>query len=144
MLKIKVTEKSGASIEYMSEQMLDLSKFGHGRPERWQREYREFDPAPGVEPYDRADVIAEEDRPHPTIENEVEHWVKLKADYSVEVEDVTYAHELAQCMAKRKAEYPTAEQFLNAFFDGGQAELDALQALRLEIKSKYPKPAQPE
>jgi hypothetical protein len=140
MLKIKVTEKSGASIEYLSEQMLDLSKFGHGRPERWQKEYREFDLAPGVEPYDRADVIAEEDRPSPVDPETLEHWVKLKADYSVEVEDVTYAHELAQCIANRKAEYPTPEQFLNAFFDGGQSELDALHAQRLEIKAKHPKP----
>lgn len=34
MLKIKVTEKSGAWIEYQSETMIDPSQMGHGQPER--------------------------------------------------------------------------------------------------------------
>lgn len=64
----------------------------------------------------------------------------LPAEYTVEIEDITAQYELEQCIAKRVAEYPSAADFLNAFFDGGQAALDALQAKRLEIKAKYPKP----
>lgn len=140
MLKIKVTEKSGASLEYLSETLLDMSKFGHGRPERWQKEYKQFDPEPGVEAYDPADVIAEEDRPSPVDPSQLEHWVKLRADYTVEVQDITVEWETSEAIRKRKAEYPSPEDFMNAFFDGGQSALDDLQALRLVIKAKYPKP----
>jgi hypothetical protein len=66
--------------------------------------------------------------------------VMLPADYTIEVEDITAQHQLSQIIASRRAEYPTAEEFLNAFFDGGQSALDDLQALRLAVKAKYPKP----
>lgn len=66
--------------------------------------------------------------------------VILPAEYTIEIEDITAQHALAECISKRVAEYPTAADFLNAFFDGGQAALDALQAKRLAIKAKYPKP----
>lgn len=94
MLKIKVTEKSGASIEYQSETMIDPSKMGHGSPE----------------------------------------------DYTIEVEDISHEHAMAQCLAARKAAYPSPEEFMNAFFDGGQDSLNALQLKRLEIKAAHPKP----
>lgn len=64
----------------------------------------------------------------------------LPAEYTIEIEDITAQYELEQVIAKRKAEYPTPEEFLNAYFDGGQTAVDALQAKRLEIKTKYPKP----
>lgn len=35
---------------------------------------------------------------------------------------------------------PSAEEFLNAYFDGGQAALDARQAASLAVKAKYLKP----
>jgi hypothetical protein len=139
MLKIKVTEKSGASIEYQMESVPDLSAFGHGRPERWQREYSRWEPKPGVEAYDKADVIKEEDRPNP-VTGDLERWVKLKADYTVEITDITQEHALKECISSRLKEYPSASDFLNAFFDEGDAGLERLKALRLEIKAKYPKP----
>lgn len=37
---------------------------------------------------------------------------------------------------KRRAEYPTAEEFMDAYFDGG---LDSLKEKRMKIKKKYPK-----
>lgn len=37
----------------------------------------------------------------------------------------------------RKAEYPSIEECIHAILDG---ELDDLQAIRAEIKAKYPKP----
>lgn len=66
--------------------------------------------------------------------------VKLKAEYSVEIVDISAQVALENCMAARKAEYPTAEDFLNAFFDGGEAALTALQAKRLLVKQRHPKP----
>lgn len=63
-------------------------------------------------------------------------------EYTVEVIDVTYEHELAECIAKRVAEYPTIGDYLNAVFDGSPS-LEDLEALRLAIKAKYPKPVQP-
>lgn len=66
--------------------------------------------------------------------------VILPAEYTIEIEDITAQYALAECISKRVSEYPTAADFLNAFFDGGQPALDALQAKRLAIKAKYPKP----
>lgn len=65
--------------------------------------------------------------------------VMLPAEYTISIEDITEQHNLQQIIAKRKAEYPSAEEFMNAFFDGGDEALAALQAKRLEIKAKYPK-----
>lgn len=60
--------------------------------------------------------------------------------YTVEIVDVTEEHQLSETIKKRKSEYPSAEDFLNAFFDGGDEALEALRQKRLEIKAKYPKP----
>lgn len=108
-----------------------------GRPERWQPE-KNGDSAPGIPDYDLADVIDSEDRPD--ADGSLIHWVKLKADYEIEIIDITYEHDLDECIKNRIAEYPRPEDFMNAFFDGGQEALDELHALRLTIKAKYPKP----
>jgi hypothetical protein len=118
-----------------------------GKPERW---VLHKDEAASLEAYDEADVLEEkvEEVPHSLVVSEdgqsqivqSQKWVKLKAEYTVEIEDITAQHALAEVIAKRVAEYPSAEEFLNAYFDGGQAALDALQAARLAVKAKYPKP----
>lgn len=111
---------------------------------------------PMSEVYDEADVLEEVDvvmSPEiPAVMNDageivqeaipavVKKHVKLRAQYTVEIVDVTAEHELAQVIAARKAEYPSPEEFMNAYFDGGEAALDALRASRLSIKAKYPKP----
>lgn len=64
----------------------------------------------------------------------------LPAEYTIEIQDISAQVALENCMAARRAEYPTAEEFLNAFFDGGDAAVAELQAKRLAIKQKYPKP----
>lgn len=66
--------------------------------------------------------------------------VILPAEYTIEIVDITQEHALQECIANRKAEYPTMEQFLNAYFDGGEVAVQALQAQRLAVKQKYPKP----
>lgn len=149
MLKIKVTEKTGASIEYCGDQSLiaRLSAMGHGQPERW---------IPASEPHDPADVIESEAREiapamaavidengnevSPAVGALMEQWVKLKAEYTVEIVDVSAEYALAEVIAKRKAEYPSPEEFLNAYFDGGDAAVQLLNAKRQAVKAKYPKP----
>ena len=62
------------------------------------------------------------------------------AEYTVEIVDITAEHELDLCIKSRIAEYPDLGEFLNAFFDGGEPALAELQAKRLAVKQKYPKP----
>lgn len=61
-------------------------------------------------------------------------------NYRFEEIDITLDHDLALCLQRRRAEYPTAEQFLDAYFDGGEAGIEQLRKLRLAVKAKYPKP----
>lgn len=68
----------------------------------------------------------------------------LPNEYTVEITDISAEYALMECISKRKSEYPSAEEFLNAFFDGGEAALAELQAKRLLVKAKYPKPSQGE
>lgn len=152
MKKITIKNKDGV-VGWMAE-MLDPTDWiaegiaGNwwGLPERWVLHKDE----PMAKAYDEADVLeekTEEVQPDavyaevsPAVPAVVQKWVKLKAEYTIEIEDITAQYELEQVIAKRKAEYPTPEEFLNAYFDGGQTAVDALQAKRLEIKTKYPKP----
>lgn len=64
----------------------------------------------------------------------------LPEEYTVEITDITTEYELAETIKNRVSEYPTPAEFMNAFFDGGEAALAELQAKRLAIKQKYPKP----
>ena len=121
-----------------------------GKPERWVPHKDE-----GGE-YDEADVLDERIvEVSPAIDavvndaNEIvqeaipaktRKEVKLRAEYTVEIIDISAQVALENCMAARKAEYPTPEEFMNAFFDGGESAVAALQAKRLAIKQKYPKP----
>jgi hypothetical protein len=66
--------------------------------------------------------------------------VMLPAEYSIEIEDITSEYNLQQVIAARKAEYPSPEEFMNAFFDGGEEAIEQLRLKRLEIKSRHPKP----
>jgi hypothetical protein len=63
----------------------------------------------------------------------------LPAEYTVETVDVTAEYALKDIIAKRIAEYPSPEDYLNALFDGSPS-IDDLKAKRLAIKAKYPKP----
>lgn len=156
MKKIKVTEKSGSSIEYINdgEVINRLHLMGHGLPERIVDDVEgSYDPADVIEKYSetiKEPVIAYEMKPDESgnmveVPFELEpgiysKTVKLKAEYIIEIEDISYEHELNQCIANRKASYPTMEDWLNAYFDGGEVAVQALQAQRLEVKQKYPKP----
>jgi len=64
----------------------------------------------------------------------------IPAEYTIQIIDISAEAALQKCFDARKSEYPTAEEFLNAFFDGGEQALAELQAKRLAVKAKYPKP----
>ena len=64
----------------------------------------------------------------------------LPDEYTVEITDISAEYALQECIQKRKAEYPSPEEFMNAYFDGGEAALQAMSASRLAVKQKYPKP----
>jgi len=78
-------------------------------------------------------------RPELDVEGK-ETGIVLPADYTIEIVDVSAEHALAQCIASRKAEYPSPEDFLNAYFDGDESALEQLRSARLIVKDKYPKP----
>ena len=59
-----------------------------------------------------------------------------QAAYDAEVARLDAEHNATQYQRDRKAEYPSIEECIHAILDG---ELDALQAIRAEIKARYPK-----
>lgn len=96
MLKIKVTEKSGAWIEYKSETELNYSELGHGLSERSVPASADFDEADVIERFDiemspaiaevvnDAGEIVQEAIPAVTVP-----MVKLRAEYTIEILDIT-------------------------------------------------------
>lgn len=61
-------------------------------------------------------------------------------DAIVEYHEMSYEDELKECFYKRKNEYPSPEEFMNAWFDGKIEALNDLELRRLAVKAKYPKP----
>jgi hypothetical protein len=118
-----------------------------GHSERWVHEN---------EPHDPMDIIEEriiEDSPaiqevtnesgeivQPFVPSVSHKEFKLKAEYTVEITDISQEYALQECIQKRKSEYPSPEEFMNAYFDGGEQAVAELQAKRLAVKAKYPKP----
>lgn len=84
MQKIKVTEKSGAVCEYQAQAELDYAALGHGKPERWVSASEAHDPADVLETEQREVQPAEGEQPAV-----MQEWVKLRAEYRVEIEDIT-------------------------------------------------------
>lgn len=150
MKKIKVTEKSGASIEYINdgEVLNRLHLMGHGLPKRIvddvEGSYNPADVLENIEIVVAEAVPAVLDEQGNVVTEEVpaviKKQVKLKPEYTIEIVDISQEHALKECIANRKAEYPTMEEFLNAYFDGGEVAVQELQAKRIAVKAKYPKP----
>lgn len=121
----------------------------YGRHERWVSEEDPVEYAP-------EEILASEERivqfghpevmddagvvMHPALPEIKKMFYKLRADYVLEIVDISSDHAMKECIGKRKAEYPTPEEFMNAYFDGGPEALGVLHMKRLEIKAKYPKP----
>lgn len=140
----KIIIKNLQGIQTHRAEMLDptqwieqgISENWWGKPERWVVE--KTDPQ-AQEQYDDADVLETETRED---SSGLKTWVKLRVEYTIEITDVTFEHALQECLNKRRAQYPTPEEFLNAYFDGGEIALDILKQKRFEVKAKYPKPTQ--
>lgn len=73
-------------------------------------------------------------------EGKKERWWGDPNLLTFEITDVTLKYELEKIIAARRTEYPGIEEFLNAFFDGGDAAIEELRQKRLAVKAKYPKP----
>jgi hypothetical protein len=135
MKKVSIIKKNGSSA---GAEMLDpsqwladgIAKNLWGKPERWMLHKDES----MSEAYDEEDVLEEKIEEHDARSVKM---VKLKAEYTIEIQDISQEHELREVISKRIAEYPSAADFLNAFFDGG---LEELREKRLAVKAKYPKP----
>lgn len=90
MKKIKITHKhnpigweeklADSEAQAWVDQMIQAQAFG--KPERWQLHKDE----PMAEAYDEADVLEEKTEQVDGVDHK---WVKLKAEYTVEVEDIT-------------------------------------------------------
>jgi hypothetical protein len=65
---------------------------------------------------------------------------KYPQDAIAEYHELSYEDKLQECFHKRKSEYPSPEDFMNAWFDGGAEVLNNLELKRLAVKAKYPKP----
>jgi len=166
MKKIKVTDKNGMT-EYINdgEVVNRLHLMGHGLPERIVDDIEgSYDPAdvieninevitPAVEPVLITEAIPEvideqgnivQAAVPATYTDEIpaviKKLVKLKAEYTVEIIDISAEYALEQCINNRKSEYPKMEDFLNAYFDGGEEAIQDLREQRLATKLKYPKP----
>jgi hypothetical protein len=96
-----------------------------------------------AEAYDEADVLEEEMRD--TLDGVAQKFVKLKAEYSIEIIDLDQDPEylLQQCHAKRQAEYPSLGEFADAFVkmqNGDSLQMEAYVTACMAVKAKYPKP----
>ena len=123
MLKLKVTEKSGAVCEYQSPVELDYSALGHGLPERWVL---------ASSPHDPSEVIAAEQR---EIDGVLSDWVKLKAEYTVEVTDITA--QLAQEQVNRESEeyLKATDWYIIRELDSGVSCPAEIKALRAQARA---------
>lgn len=133
-------ERSGAKMLDPSEWIAScIAKNKWGLAERWVLHKDE----PMAEAYDDADVLEEEMRD--TIDGVARKFVKLKAEYSIEIIDLDQDPEylLQQCHAKRQAEYPSLGEFADAFVkmqNGDSSQMEAYVAACMAVKAKYPKP----
>lgn len=161
MKKIKVIEKSGASIEYMNEgEVIDrLHLMGHGKPERWEPHKDEggsYDEADVLEErlaeivpevplvpakpavYDNGNLLAEAVPEVPAIPAVMQKQVKLRAEYSVEIQDVSQQIEQERINNESRAYLASTDWLIIREMDSGipcPAEVKALrQAAREAIK----------
>jgi len=74
-------------------------------------------------------------------ENEFELAMQGLINEYPDCEIIVSTTELEECYKNRMAEYPGIEDFLNAYFDGGEFAVQELQNMRLAVKAKYPKPS---
>ncbi len=151
MLKIKVTEKSGASVTYSGELSLvdRLSELGHGLPERWVLHKDEL---MAEASYDDADVLEEEMREltpaveaildeqgvevSPAVPAVMQKYVKLKSEYTVEIEDITAQVAQEAINAEALAYLASTDWLVIREVDAGVPCPADIKTLRAEARAK--------
>jgi len=122
-----------------------------GKSERWVLQ--------NSEPYETSDILETEERKKSytvseinelghtveVIKEEIEVWVKLKADYSIEIIDLSqdYNWLLEQCHAQRRAAYPPLADFADALYwkeQGDSSKLESYLKACEEVKKRFPLP----
>ena len=73
-------------------------------------------------------------------EGKRDQWWGDPSALTFQIEDITQEVALNQVMNDRKQAYPTPEEFMNAFFDEGEAGIEKLRQRRSEVKARFPKP----
>jgi hypothetical protein len=142
MKKITVLKSNGELIHqglYAGQEWLEqnLSTNAWGLPERWLPDFLE-----GVETREVTtgnSLISDEGLEYAEMQTEYLH----PAEYTYEIVDLSKDHDylLAECIAKRKAEYPSIEEIVVALIEDDKDVLRTLKDKRNAIKAKYPKPS---
>lgn len=161
MKRIKVTEKSGAVAEYINdgEVLNRLHLMGHGLPERWvphKDEGGSYDEADVIDErmaeivpevplvpakpavYDNGNLLADAVPEVPAIPAVTQKQVKLRAEYTVEIEDITAKLEQDKINAEALKYLASTDWLIIRELDSGMpcpAEIKALrQRAREAIK----------
>lgn len=69
----------------------------------------------------------------------------LPEEYTIEIIDLDqdYDYQLEQCYAKRRAEYPPMQDYLDGVVKGDLKQQQAYIDACIAVKAKYPKPIAP-
>lgn len=144
MLKIKVIEKSGAFIEYINDgEVLErLHLMGHGLPERWVEKYSGYDPADVLEERevevspkvdavmnDAGEIVQEE------IPAVLRSEVKLKAEYTIEITDITAEVEQEKKNAEALAYLAETDWMIIRAMDSGEPCPDDVKQKRAAARA---------
>jgi hypothetical protein len=101
-----------------------------GKPERWVLHKDE----PMAEAYDEADVLEEEMRD--TLDGVAQKWVKLKAEYTVEIEDITAQVAQDAINAEALAYLASTDWLIIREVDAGVPCPAEIKTLRAEARAK--------
>lgn len=175
MKKVNIYKKDGSirSPDNMYEDPTEwinncITNNSWGLPERWVQAKELMKNGNPDEPehwmwhsehYEDSDVLQTEERIFEHIEYELndlghtieikkqrkETWVKLKADYIIEIIDLDndYDYLLKECHTKRLQEYPSLSELADALYwkeNGNESKYKEYIKKCDEVKKKYPKP----
>ncbi len=102
-----------------------------GKPERW---VLHKDEAALIESYDDADVLEEEMRD--TLEGVAQKWVKLKAEYTIEIEDITAQVAQEAINAEALAYLASTDWIIIREMDSGVACPEDVKQKRAEARAR--------
>lgn len=138
MKKIKITHKHnpigweerlpGLDAQAWVDQMIQAQAFG--KPEHWVLHKDE----PMAEAYDDADVLEEETRQD--IDGAEQKWVKLKSEYTIEIEDITAQVAQETTNIEALSYLASTDWYIIREIDQGTPCPGEIKQLRAEARSK--------